>query len=83
MHKPIPNKLTKSTVVETGLSEFHKLIATVMKSYSPQRTSNIVTYRKYTNLTNSNLLMESLSIFSISFKVQIATINSRSFHNHC
>ena len=83
MHKPIPNKLTKSTVVETGLSDFHKLIATVMKSYSPQRTSNIVTYKKYTNLTNSNLLMKSLSIFSISFKAQIATVNSRSFHNHC
>ena len=44
-----PNSFQKSTAVETRLSDFHKLIVTVMKSYSPKRTPNIVTYRKFTN----------------------------------
>ena len=44
-----PNSFQKSTVVESALSDFHKLIVTVMKSYSPKRTPNIVNYRNYTN----------------------------------
>ena len=43
------NPSRKSTVVESALSDFHKLIVTVMKSYSPKRTPNIVNYRNYTN----------------------------------
>ena len=38
-----PNSFQESTVVEAGLSDFHKLIVTVMKSYSPKRTPNIFT----------------------------------------
>ena len=44
-----PNSFQKSTVAESALSDFHKLIVTVMKSYSPKRTPNIVNYRNYTN----------------------------------
>ena len=44
-----PNNFQKLTVVETGLSDFHKLLVTVMKSYSPKQTPNIITHRKYTN----------------------------------
>ena len=57
-----PNSFQKSAVVKTGLSDFHKLIVTVMKSYSPKRTPNIVTYRKLLILARRNLLMKSLSI---------------------
>ena len=42
-----PNSFQKSTAVETSLSDFSKLIGTVMKSYSPKQTPNIVIYRKY------------------------------------
>ena len=47
--KNSPSSFQKSTVVEINLSDFHKLIVTVMKSYSPKQTPNIVTYTKYTN----------------------------------
>ena len=50
-----PNSFQKSTAVETGLPGFHKLIVTVIKSYSSKRTPNIVSYRKYAR-------MKSLSI---------------------
>ena len=53
-----PNSLQKSTVVETGLSDFYKLIVTVMKSYSPKRTPNIITYRKYTNFDKEKFIDE-------------------------
>ena len=53
-----PNSFQKSTVVETGLSDFHKLIVTVMKSYSPKRTPNIITYRKYTNFDKEKFIDE-------------------------
>ena len=43
------NSFQKATVVETDLSNFHKFIVTVMKSYSPKLTPNIITYRKYAN----------------------------------
>ena len=76
-----PNSFQKSTKVETSLSGFHKLIVTVMKSYSPQRTPNIVTYRKHTNfdkdkfideisfnLTKHNLQQLTLEAFISMFK---------------
>ena len=53
-----PNSFQKPTVVETGLSDFHKLIATVVKSYSPKRTPNIITYRKYTNFDKEKFIDE-------------------------
>ena len=58
-----PNSFQKSTAVETRLSDFHKLIVTVMKSYSPKRTPNIVTYRKFTNFDRGKFIDESLLIY--------------------
>ena len=52
------NSFHKSTVVETGLSDFHKLIVTVMKSYLPKRTPNIMIYRKYTNFDKDKFIDE-------------------------
>ena len=59
-----PNSFQKSTAVETRLSDFHKLIVTVMKSYSPKRTPNIVTYRKFINFDRGKFIDE------ISFNLQ-------------
>ena len=50
-----PNSFQK---FETGLSDFHKLIVTVMKSYSPKRTLNIITHRKYTNFDKEKFIDE-------------------------
>ena len=58
MYRSIPNKLTKSRVVETDLLDFHKIVVTVMKSYSPKRTPTIVTYRKYTNFDKAKFIDE-------------------------
>ena len=76
-----PNSFQKSTVVETSLSDFHKLIVTVMKSYSTEWTPNIVTYRKCANfdkdkfideisfnLTKNNLEELTLEVFISMFK---------------
>ena len=53
-----PTSFQKSTVVETDLSDFHKLIVTVITSYSPKRTPNIFTYRKYTNFDKDKFIDE-------------------------
>ena len=39
----------KSCAIETGLSDFHMMIATVMKSYSHKKESKIIKYRDYSN----------------------------------
>ena len=52
------NSFQKSTVVETGLSDFHRLIVSVIKSYSPKRTPDIVPYRKYTNFDMDKFIEE-------------------------
>ena len=51
-----PNSFQKSTVVEAGLSVFHKTIVMVMKSYSPKRTPNIINNRKYTYFGKDKLM---------------------------
>ena len=53
-----PNSFQKSTAVETRLSDFHKLIVTVMKSYSPKRIPNIVTYKECTNFDKDKFIDE-------------------------
>ena len=74
-----PYSFQKSTAVETGLSDFYKHIVTAIKSYSPKRTPNIVTYRKYTNFDKGKF------IDKISFnlrKQNLQKINSGRFHKH-
>ena len=53
-----PNSFQKLTVDETGLSDFRKLIVTVMKSYSHKRTPHLVTYSKYTNFDKDKIIDE-------------------------
>ena len=42
----LPKIFQKTTVVERGLSDFHKRIVTMMKTHSHMQTTNILTYRK-------------------------------------
>ena len=44
-----PKCFQNSTTIETGLSDFHKLTITVMKSYYPKQTPLIRSYRDYKN----------------------------------
>ena len=45
---------------ETGLSDFYKLLVTVLKSNFPKSLPNIVTYRSYKNFSN-NLLLDNFN----------------------
>ena len=42
----------ETQVFETGLSDFHKLVVTVLKSTFPKSPPKIITYRSYKNFSN-------------------------------
>ena len=42
----------KSCLIETGLSDFHKMIVTVMKSYFHKKETKTIKYRDYSNFCN-------------------------------
>ena len=67
-----PSSFQKSTVVETDLSEFHKLIVAVIKSYSTKRTTNIFTLTLILTITNW------WRFFQFT-KTQFAIIKSKAF----
>ena len=50
-------------VIETGLSDFHKLTVTVLRPFLKKSEPKIIFYRDYKNFTNDNyqLLIEELS----------------------
>ena len=49
-NKPISFQTT--TVIETGLSDFHKMIVAVMKMHFPKMKHRVIRYRKYMNFNN-------------------------------
>ena len=52
-----------SCVIETGLSDFHKMTVTVLKAFFKKAEPKVISYRDYKNFTNDNfrLLLEELS----------------------
>ena len=42
----------ETQVFETGLSDFHKLVVTVLKSTFPKSLPKMITYRSYKNFSN-------------------------------
>ena len=42
-----PKSFQDPTVIETGLSNFHKMCATVMKMYNCRQKPSVITYRKF------------------------------------
>ena len=47
-----PQNFQDSSVFKMGLSDFHKLITTVLKQYFPKPKPKIVNYRDYRNFRN-------------------------------
>ena len=43
-------------MIETGLSDFHKMITHVMKMHFPKMKSQVVSYRKYKDFHNETFL---------------------------
>ena len=53
-----PRSFQDSSVFETGLSDFHKLITTVLKQYFAKPKPKIVNYRGYINFRNHKFRAE-------------------------
>ena len=49
-----PRSFQNSCVIETGLSDFHKLIVTVMKTTYKKSQPKIITYRSYKYFNNDS-----------------------------
>ena len=47
-----PRSFIKTGVIETGLSDYHKLVTTVMKMHFPKSKPSIITYRSYKKFDN-------------------------------
>ena len=51
-----PTFLQNSNVVETGLSDFHKTVVTIMKTSFCNLKPKIINYRKYKNFSNDTFI---------------------------
>ena len=49
-----------SCTFETGLSDFHKMIVTVLKSYFRKREAKVINYRDYRNFSNEEFRQQVL-----------------------
>ena len=53
-----PRIFQDSTVVETGLSDFHKMCVTVMKMYHCRQRPSVITYRKFKIFSNIEFIKD-------------------------
>ena len=80
VHRP---KCSQDTLVfETGLSDFHKMSATVMKMYYNKRKLFIVHYRKFRNFCNDSFRKDTELLLSklcdqqnVPFKILNESVN--------
>ena len=73
-----PNSFQNSGVVETGLSDFHRMIVTVMKTSFQRLPTKIRHYRDYSNYDNNMLRV---SLFNELSKLNIEAIDLNKFIN--
>ena len=57
-----PRKFQNSCATETGLSDFHKLVVTVMKITYKKSQPKIINYRSYKYFNNENFREELIQI---------------------
>ena len=55
-----PRSFIKGGAIETGLSDYHKLVTTVMEMHFPKSKPSIITYRSYKNFDDKKF-MENLN----------------------
>ena len=60
------NCFQKDSVFETGLSDFHKLIVTVMKSHIPKQQPKIIKYRNYKCFNETKFRSELINILDLN-----------------
>ena len=56
-----PRSFIKTGVIKTGLSEYHKLVASVMKMHFPKSNLSIITYRNVHEKFDDKKFMEILN----------------------
>ena len=56
-----PKSFQESAVIETGLSDFHKMGSTVMKVFYKKQNPKIIQYRKYKDFSNETFMHELVS----------------------
>ena len=60
-----PNSFQNSEIIETGLSDFHKMALTVMKTTSEKLKPNIIHYRNYRKFSNDKFRENLISRLSV------------------
>ena len=73
-----PKSFIKSIVVETGLSDFHKMTITIMKLFFTKQMPNIIKYRDYKKFSNQSFRND--LVLEISKLTSSASYNT-SFQN--
>ena len=56
-----PRSYQRSCVIETGLSDFHKMTATVIKAFFEKLQPRVMNYREYKYLKNNRFRTDLLS----------------------
>ena len=51
-----PRSFQDSAVIETRLSDFHKMCVTVMKMYHYRQKPSVITYRNFKNFSNTEFM---------------------------
>ena len=49
-----PRTFQCTSTLETGISDFHKLVVTVLKTFYKKQRPKIINYRNYENFGNGN-----------------------------
>ena len=62
-----PRSFCNSDSLETGLSDFHELIVTVLKTFFKKQSSKIISYRNYKNFSNDLFRTDLINEIDISF----------------
>ena len=68
----------ETQVFKSGLSDFHKLVVTVLKSTFPKSLPKIITYRSYKNFSN-DLLRDYLNSLLSKENMTLECISLKSF----
>ena len=75
-----PKSFQKTVVTETGLSDFHEMTVTVLKSYFKKRRAKIVRYRDCKVFSKTNFVRH---LYSILTGYEINNIGYDNFHDIC
>ena len=73
-----PRRFLHSNVIETGLSDHHKLTITVMRAFFPKQSPTIITYRNFKHIDQELFRQELLDELT---NLNNGAINCDIFHN--